>query len=115
MQMRVLLALEEAARRKEVASAFERHRAHFLVRSVDPQEMTLEATRFQPHLVVCEAAAGPLVAPRAWARVHLFTHGGLPVAIVQVGQSYRWVENVGVEDLLAIADEVEEHVFGEGQ
>jgi hypothetical protein len=39
----------------------------------------------------------------------------VPVAIVQVGQSYRWVENVGVEDLLAIADEVEEKVFGEGQ
>jgi hypothetical protein len=113
--MRVLLALEEAARREEVASAFERHRLHFWVRSVDPQLMTLEAVRFQPHLVVCEAAAGPLVAPTARARVHLFTHGGVPVAVVQVGQSYRWMENIGVEDLLAIAEEVEEKVFGEGQ
>jgi hypothetical protein len=115
MHVRVLLALEEAARREEVASAFERHRPHFLVRSVDPQEMTLEAVSFQPHLEVCEAEVGPLVAPKAWARVHLFTHRGVPVAIVQVGQSYRWVENVGMEDLLAIAGEVEEKVFGEGQ
>jgi hypothetical protein len=115
MHMRVLLALEEAAYREEVASALERHRAHFRVRTVDPQEMTLEAARFHPHLVVCEAAAGPLVVSSAWAWVHLFTHGGLPVAIVQVGQSYRWVKNVGVEDLLAIADEVEEQVFGESQ
>jgi hypothetical protein len=115
MHMRVLLALEEAAYREEVASAFERHRPHLRVHTVDPQKMTLEAVSFQPHLVVCEAGAGPLVVPKAWARVHLFTHGGVPVAIVQVGQSYRWVENVGVEDLLAIADEVEEKVFGESQ
>jgi hypothetical protein len=114
MHMRVLLALEEAAYREEVASAFERHRPHFRVRTVDPQEMTLEAVRFQPHLIVCEAAAGSLVAPRACAWLHLFTHGGLPVAIVQIGQSYRWVKNVGVEDLLAIAEEVEE-IFGEDQ
>lgn len=113
--MRVLLALEDAAYRQEVASAFERHRPHLRVRTVDPQEMTLEALRFRPHLLVCEAAAGALVAPRAWARVYLFTHGGLPVAIVQEGQSYRWVENVGVEELLAIAEEVEEQLFGAGQ
>jgi len=114
MHMRVLLALGDAAYREEIASAFERHQPHFQVRTVDPQEMTLEAERFQPHLVVCEGAVGSLVAPRACAWVHLFTDAGLPVAIVQIGQSYRWVKNVRVEDLLAILEEVEE-VFGEDQ
>jgi hypothetical protein len=113
MHMRVLLALEEAAYREKVASAFERHRPHFWVRTVEPKDMTFEAVRFGPHLVVCEAAGGRLVTPTAWAWVQLFRRGGLTFAVAQVGQRYRRVENVGVEDLLAIADEVEEQVFGE--
>jgi hypothetical protein len=67
---------------------------------------TLKRPSSQRGAVGCSYGVG------AGALVH---SRGLPVAVVQVGQSYRWVENVGVEDLLTIAEEVEEEAVGEGQ
>jgi hypothetical protein len=115
MQMRVLFALDGSAYRDEVVSAFEQHRPHFWVRSVDLRDMTFEALHFRPHLVVFDGAGrGPLVPSGEWAWVQLFRRAPT-FAIVQIGGRYRRMENIGVEDLLAIADEVEEQGFGDGQ
>jgi hypothetical protein len=114
MRMRVLFASDAAAYRDEVVSAFERHRPHFCMRSVEPGDLTLEAPRFRPHLMVLDGAdLGTLADSREQAWVQLFRR--VPTfAIVQMGGRYRRVENVGVEDLLAIADEVEEQGFSHG-
>jgi hypothetical protein len=56
MRMRVLFASDAAAYRDEVVSVFERHRPHFCMRSVEPGDVTLEALRFRPHLVVFDGA-----------------------------------------------------------
>jgi hypothetical protein len=115
MRMRVLFASDAAAYRDEVVSAFERHRPHVQVRTVEPGDIRLKSLRFRPHLVVLDSAdrglldlSGELAWVQLFRRVPTF-------AIVHVGGLYRRVEYVGVEDLLNIADEVEEQGLGEGR
>jgi hypothetical protein len=110
----VLFALDDPTYCEEIVSAFERCRPHFRVRSVERREMTSEALRFRPHLVVFDAFdRRPLVTlQEEWDWVQLFRR--VPtLAIIKIGGRYQRMDNVRVEDLLAIADEVEELSFGE--
>ena len=108
----VLVSVEPRAYGGAIARAIQSLRPRLRVREVEPGALGREVARSGPALVVCsQPDAGELAGPPAFVEYRPYEK---PAARVRVGGRCQELDEVGLEDLLRIADETEEFTRGHG-
>ena len=106
--MRVLISIAPRSYRQVVALTLRRYRPRLEVRLAAPEDLDPEVGRFEPHLVVCNAATA-LVQANVPSWVQILFEDGLD-AIVSVGGQTSEVHDISTDDLLGAVDETEKMV-----
>lgn len=104
--MRVLITIAPLSYRQVLMLAFRRLCPRVEVIVVGPEELDTEVERFAPDLVVCDTVTQRVRAGVAsW--VEILFENDLDANVCVGGVSSR-LEGFGIEDLLAVSDEVEQ-------
>ena len=105
--MRILIALAPLMYRQTLALTLKGRRPpHDEVLIAAPQALNREASRFHPHLVVCNDNASEVeVAVPCWVVIRF--HDGMDATVSISGQSSRLFQDIGIDDLLEVIDETE--------
>ncbi len=111
--MRVLIAMEDNPFKEALVCALKQHRAHFEVRIADPtRKMLMQAIHLSAQSVIFDNSAASW-APRAipgWVKVITPQSPSSAMFIGICGQE-RCLPRLGVEGLLALADEIEQRLL----
>ncbi len=112
--MRILLALAPTMYRQTLAHSLRRDRPDDDVRLVDPQALDREASSFRPHLIVCNDNASELreVSVPSWVVIRY--HDNLSASVFIEGQDTHLVQDISLEDLLAVVEETQRLVLRRG-
>jgi len=96
--------------------------AHFLqtqrpndeVRLAEPQALDREAASFRPHLIVCNDDTLELreVSVPSWVVIRY--HDNLSASVFLEGQDTRLIQDISLEDLLAVVEETQDLVLRRG-
>jgi hypothetical protein len=105
--IRVLIAIYPRMYGEALAYALKKDRPQAEVVRVEPGELGGQPDGFDPQLVVCNGPTDEVVKALAPSRVELSYEAGGITATVCLGGRRSRVEDVGVEDVLAMVDEAE--------
>jgi hypothetical protein len=107
--VRVLVAIAPRSYREAVALYIHQHRPLAEVLIAPPAELETEVGRFGPHVVVCnETTEHVLRAVTSW--VEILFEDSLDANVKVDDLRSLKVEDVGMDDLLAVLDETEEQL-----
>ena len=112
--MRILLALAPTMYRETLAHALRRDRPDDEVRLADPQALDREASSFRPHLIVCNDDTSEVreVSVPSWVVIRY--HDSLSASVFLEGQDTRLIQDIALEDLLAVVEETQRLVLRRG-
>ncbi len=103
--MRILVANEPRSYRDVIVAAFQEHRPHVEVMTVEPEDLDREILRINPHLVVCSRLTETVeIHPLSW--IILYPNNETRTVISIVGE-----RTVGADfefsSLLSVIDQTE--------
>ncbi|QIN85424.1 hypothetical protein GBA63_22245 (plasmid) [Rubrobacter tropicus] len=108
----VLVSLEPRAYGGAIARAVQGLRPRLRIRTVEPEALGREVTCSDPALVICSRPeVGELAGRPAFVEFRPYEK---PAARVRVGGRCQELDEVGLEDLLRVADETEQLTRGLG-
>ena len=112
--MRILLALAPPMYRETLAHTLRRDRPDDEVRLADPQALDREASSFRPHLIVCNDDTPEVreVSVPSWVVIRY--HDNLSASVFLEGQDTRLIQDIALEDLLAVVEETQRLVLRRG-
>lgn len=112
--MRILVTVKPQMYRETLALALHQHRPDTEVMIAPSESLDGEVDRFEPHLLVRNDndAAGPESLEAIVCRIEILFSDGMGARINLNGQ-IREMEDMSVDDLLAVLDEVEEFISRE--
>jgi hypothetical protein len=106
--VRVLVSVAPRSYREAVALTLQKHRPHLEVRLAAPEDLNLEAERFEPDLVVCNEVTA-LVQANVPSWVRILFEDGLDAIVCVEGQTSE-VHDISTDNLLETVDETEKIV-----
>src|ERR687893_2869494 len=112
--MRILVALEPTMYRETLAHSLRRDRPDDEVRLAEPQALDREASSFRPHLIVCNEDTAELreVSVPSWVVIRY--HDSLSASVFYEEQGTRLIQDISLEDLLAVVEETQRLVLRRG-
>ena len=108
--IRVLVAVAPKMYRQTITLFLRSRRPDIEVRSADPLDLQLECTLFEPHLLVCHDGVSEDVRNRALFLVEILYSDSLDAVVEVNGEDPRRVEDIEIEDLLAVVEETEQMI-----
>ena len=105
--VRVLVAIKPQMYREVLAFYLRQQRPRYEVVLASPQTLQAEARRARPHLIFANEVPPKLKEMTFWVEVR--TDNGL-VATISVDGYSTTIEDVSLEDLLAVVDKAEEQL-----
>lgn len=109
--IRVLVAIAPTMYRQTVTLFLRSQRQHLEVESADHlADLERECALFEPHLLVCHDGVPEGARNRAFSLVEIHYSDGLDALVKMNDKDPRRVEDIEIEDLLAVVDETEEMV-----
>lgn len=106
-EVRIIMAIEPRAYREAIGEVIGDLRPNFKVTIVESENLIEEVVRLDPELVICAQPESLIPGGRpAWVEYRPYAK---IAARVKLDGRYTELEEVGLEDLLSIADEAEEY------
>jgi hypothetical protein len=112
--MRIMLAVAPTMYRQTLAHHLRINRPNDEVRLAEPQALDREASSFRPHLIVCNEDAPELreVSVPSWVVIRY--HDSLSASVFLEEQDTRLIQDISLEDLLAVVEETQRLVLRRG-
>ena len=109
--MRILLAVAPTMYRQTLAHILRINRPNDEVRLAEPQALDREASSFRPHLIVCNEDTAELreVSVPSWVVIRY--HDSLSASVFYEEQGTRLIQDISLEDLLAVVEETQRLVL----
>ena len=112
--MRILVALAPTMYRETLVHFLRRDRPNDEVRLAEPQALDREASSFRPHLIVGNDNTPQLqeVSVPSWVVIRY--HDSLSASVFLEGQDTHLIQDISLEDLLAVVEETQRLVLRRG-
>ncbi|MBV9453882.1 MAG: hypothetical protein JOZ19_07165 [Rubrobacter sp.] len=111
--IRVLVAVSPKMYRQTITLFLRSRRPDVKVRSADPLDLQRECALFEPHLLVCHDGTPEDARNRALFLVEIHYSNSLDAVVKANGKDLRIVEDIEIDDLLAVVEEIEKTVSNE--
>jgi hypothetical protein len=105
--IRVLVAVAPKIYRQTITLFLRSRRPDIEIRSADPLDLQRECALLEPHLLVCHDGVSEDVRNRALFLVEIRYSDSLDAEVKANGKDPRRVEDIAIDDLLAIVEETE--------
>ena len=110
--LRVLVAIAPTMYRQTLAEYLGKSRPSAEIRTADPEDLDGEVDLFRPHLVLSHDEVGSGRRVRAFSMVEILYSDSLDARVSVDDRDPARVEDMKIEDLLAVLDETEELISG---
>jgi hypothetical protein len=105
MVMRALVVLVPQMYRQAISFFLSSERPGIEVKSANPLDLERECALFDPHLLICHDGVSEDARNRAFCLIEIRYSDGMDAVVKANGRVSRRIEDIEMEDLLAIVDE----------
>lgn len=103
--MRTLVVLTPQMYRQAISLYLRSERPGIEVKSANPLDLERECALFDPHLLICHDGVSEDARNRAFCLLEIRYSDGMDALVKAKGKASRKIEDIEIEDLLAIVDE----------